>query len=715
MIHGKICVSMQHFLHGLLMLRNSMAACLSICLLTACVGCGVQQEKQGKDAGRVATGAALYTDEEAVQNQLKVMAQHAKVWRSAEDGGPSGSVRYAVTDLDQNGRWEILAECFEMDEEREERCVYLEAYEISASGDGMEKIAVDREAMYPEEYGSMEDIMESIHTAYCDPKSGEYHYILRREAYYNAASEEYDYILPGWLDEKEASIPEREFYEVMAVLTLNKGQIIRESQGVQSIDMQERVRSYRGTEAYIDANEYSREQWRDAVYADCGKMDVRIKPFSFDHSLENMTEEQMVYAMKKSYQGFYMGYPLEHQEMQVSGHSVYIPQYTTMQDIEKQNRLNEMIREEIERILNDNFDMQDPEFDFQGRGITVEYAGRDRVSLLLQAYGYRTGAAHGFTYFDTVTIDLEEERILSGQDILPEKNRTEVEEEILEGDCDDILFGEAYRKSREKTGSLFDSLEDWQYVKFYQTWDDIGVVLQSGYSMDPYIIYEVGSDRIWDENKDKDEDERGVYSDVDWEAYQYKLLPEEYQRLQDFMPVLTGQKDFSWLKKEYYGEDDKDNIKTVKLSIFQFWQENMDGDALQESILQSIAFCDLTQNGKMDLVLHFLDGGGTYLALHQEESGFYGIAFSERCFQGLQENGIYEASGGYASGSFYRLHFDEDTVLEEKLASRDQDLYYIGSKKVGEEEYAKWEENARDELVCWYTPEILKEGGDDGK
>ncbi|MDE6566210.1 MAG: hypothetical protein K2K70_00580, partial [Lachnospiraceae bacterium] len=238
--------------------RNALAVSVLICMLLCQAGCGAQQEKQNLDVGKVATEAAMFTDgkadAEAVEKQLKIMAQDAKLWRSVGDSGYDGTVRYAVTDLNQNGRWEILTEVFEEDAEREDSYVYLDGYEINETGDGLEKIEIDREMMYPWEYGSMgEDILELIHTAYYDPKSEEYHYMLRREAYYNAESEEYAHISLSGFGEEEASIPEQEFYEVMTVLTLKQGEINQEHQGVQDI-IQERKQSYQGNETWLDEN-----------------------------------------------------------------------------------------------------------------------------------------------------------------------------------------------------------------------------------------------------------------------------------------------------------------------------------------------------------------------------------------------------------------------------------------------------------------------------
>ncbi len=695
--------------------RNVLAVSVLICMLLCQAGCGVQQEKQNLDVAKVATGAVVFADgkadAEAVENQLKIMAHDGKLWRSAGDSGSDGTVRYVVTDLDQNGRWEILTEVFKEDAEREDSYVYLDAYEINASEDGLEKIEIDREMMYPTEYGSMgEDILELIHTAYYDPKSGEYHYMLRREAYYNAESEEYAHISLSGISEEEASIPEQDFYEVMTVLTLKQGKISQEHQGVQDI-IQERKQSYQGNETWLDENEYSREEWRDAVYTDCGKMNVWIRPFSFEHSLEDMTEEQVMHALEQSYQGFSMGYPLGKQEMTVSGHKIMIPQYRTMLDGEKQERLNKMIQEEVTRSLNHVCDLQDPEFDLQVSVITVEYAGCDRVSLLMEAGGYRTGAAHADRSFDTLTIDLEEEKVLSRQDLLQGKDWTEIEEDILSGSCKDILGGRSYREYQEEIGSLLSDPKDQQELKYYQTWDGIGVAFSTGYGMDSNVIYEIVSDLGEHEN------ESVAYSEVDWTAYQYRLLPEEYQRLQDFMPVLTGKTDFTWEIWEQTNVLSEKKIgKKENASLPHFleeyenpnWKQGLD---LRQSIpfLWSIAFCDLTQDGQLDLVLRFTSWGGYYLILHQEGKQFYGTDFSEQCLRNLQENGVYidAGTGGAYCAYFYQMRFQGEEFVEEMLGKEDDGEYSLMGKKVGEKEFEKWRDNTMNKPVYYYVPEAL--------
>ena len=102
--------------------------------------------------------------------------------------------------------------------------------------------------------------------------------------------------------------------------------------------------------------------------------------------------------------------------------------------------------------------------------------------------------------------------------------------------------------------------------------------------------------------------------------------------------------------------------------------------------------------------------GGCYLILHQEGERFYGIDLPVRWFEGLQENGIYYASGGHA-GSWHQMRFDGDAFVTEELASYDGNNgnhYSISGKEVGEKEFEKWEDNALDSSECkYYTPEAL--------
>lgn len=655
--------------------KKILGLAIAMCTVIACVGCGVQQGKQTDDARQTADGAALYTGEtinkEAVKRQLEVMVKRAKKWRSSKDVSEEDVTRYAVTDLNQNGKLEIMVYKYW---DQNDDCVFLGGYEVNASEDGLEAIEVAQEGK-----NFTEDIAEVMDTAYYDAKSGQYHYVFHSE-----------------LPEDALGVKESDYRRIIA-LTLKKNKITSDTIGYRT-DGDELIRNIQGNKTEIDESEYSKEKLGDTVYADCAKLTVQISPFSFDHLLDDMTEKQMLHALEKSYREFYMGYPLEQQKIMVAGHKIRIPQYTTMRDTQKQERVNRMILEVVERSLNGAYEMQDKKFRLDYAGITIKYAGRDRVSLLLEALGYYEGAAHSREYYDTITIDLEKEKILSSQDILPKEYWEDVETDILNGICDDILRGKEYREYREEMESLLSDSVDWQDVKFYQTRDDIGVVVPTDVGIEPHAIYEVTANRYWSMGLDEEVD----YPNVNWEAYQYKLLAGEYKRLQEYIPVLMGKKEITWT--EISGEDNEEIPPKRKLSLSSYLSEYFD-DNMQ--LLTCIALCDLTQDGKQELILHFASGGGLYLILHQEGSTFYGTGFSARCFQGLQENGVYGVHGGISYSAFCQLHFEGEDFVEEVIAKREDSRYYIHDKKVDEDAYTAWADAARSKDVRWYRPEML--------
>lgn len=352
------------------------------------------------------------------------------------------------------------------------------------------------------------------------------------------------------------------------------------------------------------------------------------------------------------------------------------------------------------------YDLSDPKWDIEHVTVTVKYAGKDRISLLLVSSGYYKGAAHGNEYCDTINLDLEQERLLSGEEILPKQYRSYVEENILAGYYDDMLGdgGDYLEYIAENDLNLFQNTvsEGWKDVKIYQMRDKVGVVIQTRLGRDAYVIYEVCRD--WEQD-----DGNGVrYSEVDWGAYQYKLLAREYQELQDYMPVLTGEKSLIWISEEL-DADDKKRTKRKEMLISQFSEEYGESELGQEEYwLDYISVCDITQDGGLELVLHFINWGGFYLILHREGNRFYATDRGERSFEGLQADGMYFGSGGGFTSYFYRMKFAGDTFLEKLIAQKDHGEYEIEGRKAGETEFAKWERSRMDNLACRYDTEILQ-------
>ncbi len=681
-----------------------------VAILAGSGGCGVQQREQAEDAGQVTTGAAVYVDvdgdSETVKHQLEVMVENASKWRiTGDEDEDNANIVYAVTDLDHNGRLEIMAlkndwEGMEPDDYFLQGC-----FEVNSSEDGITAIETDQIQEI-----SLGETMEMLDTAYYDSKTGEYHYVMG-----------------SWLTEEEMLSDESgDYYKNIIALTLKNEQITSDTLAYQmqnknqSGKMQSRFYQVRDTgQTEIDASLYSVEGLGDAVYTDCEKQTVRFSVFSFDHSLEDMTEIQMHHALEKSYQRRFVGYPLGRKNITVAHQKVAIPQYSMMQDQNKQKRINQMIVKQVEQIVNQVDDTKDLECE-----ITIKYAGRDRVSLLVQVDGCGKGEAKGNTICDTINIDLEQERILFELDLLPESDRQEAIE-MIRYEIGDEYDEEADEEnhSNDVLGNWMDNLKKWSEMMLYQTrdmkWsemmlyqtrDMIGVVIPTGLEADPYVIHETWNE--WEE-----ESEGVSYAEIDWEAYQYKMFASEYQGLQEYMPVLTGETEFNYIQEE--PEDDETVLERQNVTIRSWVEEFLGEDFTYEDLtLYRISVCDLTQDGKPEVILEFGSLDGAHLVLHKERDAYYGMIFRRRSLIGLQKNGVYSA--GKNGLYLYQVRFKKDTFVESYLGGYEYPQhmpmpddehveeyikYYIRDQEVEKDVYEKWEKSITEEEVCWYTPE----------
>ena len=594
--------------------RGIMLGSLLSCLLFCNVGCGVRQKDQTEDVSQVATGAAVYVDgqqdSEAVQHQLELLAKNAGKWRVEGDADENADfdIGYAVTDLDHNGRLEIMVFNYDWELDEEDDYFLEKCFEVNSSGDGLQ--AVETEQIQGVCLGDGEG-MEILDRAYYDSKTGEYHYVIGD-----------GYCYSDWEDDEDIDDRyEWKNYKNIIALTLKDGQITKNTLGSFEYDERldrkvgEKENRYFRVDAQgkteITMEEYTVEKLGDLSYANCGKLNVRFSAFQFEHSLEEMTEKQMYHALEKSYGGIFSGYPLEKQKKKIYGYQIAVPQYSSIQDSEKQKRINQMICEQGKQSLSNAYDnLQNTEFDLHYAEITIKYAGRERVSLLLEARGYREGAASAGEHCDTITIDLEQEKILSGEDIIPQKYQELVEEEILDGCVWGFHGGNAYLKSLEGKKELFPTMaaEGWQDVKIYQTRDDVGVVIPVKYGLDAYVIYE-----LWE---DWEEEEGIAYSDVDWEEYQYKMFASEYQSLQDYMPVLTGGTEVT-LMEEIWTEDNETVVERQNLTMNDWIDGIRENCDIEKQTLGSVCICDLTQDGTSELILWFNGDFALYLVLHR--------------------------------------------------------------------------------------------------
>lgn len=197
---------------------------------------------------------------------------------------------------------------------------------------------------------------------------------------------------------------------------------------------------------------------------------------------------------------------------------------------------------------------------------------------------------------------------------------------------------------------------------------------------------------------------------VDWAAYEQELGAKDYQELQKYLPVLSQNSKFTWLEARWVGKGKKSHLvhKKTRVTLRQFIDKQYKGTGIKKVkiILNSIAFCDVFQSGSRDLILHLENVGWEYLILHYDNGKLYGVDVGERCFQRLQEDGMYQQAGGAYSGYWYRMNFQKGDYSEHLLAEKDSlaNKYKIGGKKVTRKEYFKWEKKHSAYEVKYHTP-----------
>ncbi len=181
--------------------------------------------------------------------------------------------------------------------------------------------------------------------------------------------------------------------------------------------------------------------------------------------------------------------------------------------------------------------------------------------------------------------------------------------------------------------------------------------------------------------------------DVDWEAFQEKLSAEDAGTLQKYLPVLTGG-DFTWIERHPDPDNADSYLHIPRQAVIQ--DIHLDCDQ-PDTLVSMIAFADVFQSGRQDVVLYLYNIGGHYLILHEENGVIYGIDYPVRWFQGLQEDGLYCGSGGAGYQRFYRMTFANGDYTEHLICILDEGEFYIGDEKQG-----TTNEEARELFDAWY-------------
>lgn len=652
------------------------------------------------------TGDTAVEDALSTTNQLRVIASQIKKWYGYE---PTADYNYyyTVTDLDQNGRLEIISSS---GPQGSGRFTYTDYFQVNEAGTSLKKCKTD---------GSLNDIVDNLSTAYYDKKKDEYHYITS------------DYASGGLATG---------YYTDISSFTLKNNRIASRTLAFYSKDIEKKKTTIKcckitksGKEKKITRAEFNREDIGDSAYADCVKMSSDISWFRLDLGPKKITEEQLLYHLGRSYGKFSLGYPMEQKKLDVHGYKIKVPQIASMEDQGKQMRLNRLIWDTVAENLDKclyltkdaKFNRTNP-FHLNSFSGTVKYAGREKLSILITITGKRKGTADEAIWAYPINIDLVKEVTLSQEDIFPEQYRQKAEELIMEKACTDVKWNDRwgdYRKYRKqnKDKKLLDKKKDWEYVEVYQTGDSVGFIIPVPDEYGSYAIYEIPSEFY--------EESTITLENVDWEAYQYMMVSKKYQALQEYFPVLTGGTPFVWTESGNTSQEGNPAPKTntVTIDAFRdtlqerFQKENEPENDFSRLLIDSISLCDLTGDGTQELILNLENRDGYRLILHKENGTFYGTNRIASQFDGLQENGIYINWGQdndflssrytnyiiYGEGNYYQMTFGKEGFGEKliaKLEVKKDKMFYIDGKKVDKNTFDNWQDENTAEEAKEYVP-----------
>lgn len=154
--------------------KKTMVFSIITSFLICSAGCGIRTGSQGEESVSDVTGGSVFIEQgihsEMIQSQWEVLAKNDDKWRLPGDHREESLAYYAVTDLDQNGRLEIIRIQYQA---RLGKYVFMGLYETNSSLNGIREVKTDL-------VGKNLDVcdLEEMDTAYYDWKTGKCHYMM---------------------------------------------------------------------------------------------------------------------------------------------------------------------------------------------------------------------------------------------------------------------------------------------------------------------------------------------------------------------------------------------------------------------------------------------------------------------------------------------------------------------------------------------------------
>lgn len=396
----------------------------------------------------------------------------------------NGDRYFAVTDLDQNGRLELICSTGCQGSGQFTRSTL---YQINTSGSNLEKCTTGWK-----DSQSQPDIVNGINTVYHNTKTGKYHYITQDYAETGSASNERTEIQALTLKDNCITVE---------ALGYRKG--TRHKKKKKRIYRHVRI-TKKKKELEILPDDFNEDYLADLKYGQLEKTSVNIGWFQIkEENTQTLTSGQIDSQLEKSCQSFTHGYFLKQDTLSFDyerlelDKEIRVPQLVDMPDSGKEDRLNRLIREKVKNLFRWVDEDEDFPDDFRyavwSFQCTVKYAGTDRLSLLIQYQGYGKGGVHPVSVARVINLNLDQEEVIPKKEILPERYRKKAGQLIINGTCRDITQGSAFRETQKKYHNInpLKEKEDWEGIDFYFTKDSVGVVVATFHGIGDYAVYEV--------------------------------------------------------------------------------------------------------------------------------------------------------------------------------------------------------------------------------
>lgn len=130
-----------------------------------------------------------------------------------------------------------------------------------------------------------------------------------------------------------------------------------------------------------------------------------------------------------------------------------------------------------------------------------------------------------------------------------------------------------------------------------------------------------------------------------------------------------------------------------KYTIYDYNLESNHGNDTAESLRWSrYAFCDMDQDGAVEMLIEVARAGAYYLILHEIEGEFYGYRLSYRSMTQIYEDGLTEGSSGSADNRGSRWTFTKEGISFTEEWACVEGEYRLYGETVSKEEYEVYRE-----------------------